>query len=115
MLLRQHKEPQKWKNGKRFQVSPDMIDIPLSAALKMTVLSSALLGASDVALAEDMSISRTIIQGGLSGVLSFCLFVVWRAFNEEREKRMEESKTYADKLEKAQEKFIEHLKHERRD
>ena len=99
----------------QFSKGTSMIDIPLSVAIKMTVLSSALLGASDVAMAEDMSLSRTIIQGGLSGVLAFCLFVVWKAFNEERQKRMEESKTYADKLEKAQEKFIEHLKHERRE
>ena len=92
-----------------------MIDIPLTAAIKMTVAVSAVLGASDVAFTDEMTVGRMLIQGGLSGVLAFCLWVVWKAFNEERQKRIEESKTYAEKLEKAQEKFIEHLKRERRD
>lgn len=100
--------------------------IDLTSALKITLSTAAVLGFSDMALADEMSLSRTLIQGGLSGVLAFCLLVVWRALGEERTRRNEEGKAhaekierlgrdYSDKLEKAQEKFIEHLKHERRD
>jgi hypothetical protein len=95
-------------------------ELTLTAAIKMAVSCSVLLGVAEAVLPTDAFLSE-LVKGGIATILAYCLWVVWKAREEDRRQHQEQlakrdaahQEQLAKRdaaLERMSERFIDHLK-----